>query len=81
LEAIGFQLKKTSLSEEFTWEDFVARYGESATILFVVDEAGRLAIPTVAVPLAPGPGQTIIALIVDAADEQTTPAAADPTRA
>ncbi|MDP6467106.1 MAG: sodium:proton antiporter [Pirellulaceae bacterium] len=73
----GFQLKKTRLSEEFTLDDFVARYGESATILFVMDEVGRLTIPTVAVPLKPQPGQTIIGLIDAAADEQSTQTAAD----
>jgi NhaP-type Na+/H+ or K+/H+ antiporter len=59
----GFQLKKTRLSKAFTLDDFVARYGESATVLFVIDEAGRLAIPTVSVPLTPKPGQTIIGLV------------------
>ena len=39
-------------------------------VLFDIDEAGRLAIPTVAVPLKPKPGQTIIGLVdVDQTDE------------
>ena len=73
----GFQLKKTRLSQEFTLEDFFARYGESATVLFVIDEAGRLAIPTVAVPLKPKPGQTIIGLVAAASGDKTPQNAAD----
>ncbi len=61
--ANGWQLKKTRLSDEFTLDEFFQRYGESATILFTIDSTQRLAIATVAVPLAPQAGQTIIALV------------------
>lgn len=65
----GHQLKKTRLSEEFTLEDFVARYGDSATVLLVIDEAGRLSVPTVAVPLEPQAGQIVIGLVEPVAEE------------
>lgn len=68
----GFQFKKTRLSDEFSLDDFFARYGESATVLFVIDEAGRLAIPTVAVPLDAKPGQTIIGLVKAVSGGQAT---------
>jgi CPA1 family monovalent cation:H+ antiporter len=61
--AAGAVVKKTKISDEFTYEDFNARYGESALLLFVINEARQLLISPAEEPLKPRPGQTIIALV------------------
>ncbi len=57
------QLKKTKLSEEFDYEKFRKLYGESAIILFAIDEAKHLTIAAVEDALIPKNGQTVIALV------------------
>jgi len=59
----GAVVKKTTLSEEFTYDDFRRRHGASALLLFTLSESGRLRINTVSDPLNPQPGQTVFALI------------------
>lgn len=59
----GAQIKKTGISEEFTFEKFLERYGESALVLFVITESGQLNIATSETPLEPKPGQVVIALV------------------
>jgi len=69
--ASGAHVKSTSISDDFTYDDFQARYGESALALFRIDEAGNLAIATDESDLAVHPGQKLIAL-VDEVKEQPT---------
>lgn len=64
----GLQVKKTKLSEEFTFDDFKVNYGDSAIILFMVDENRNLQVCTAGDQPDMKPGQTLIAL-VDAPDE------------
>ncbi|MCA9237110.1 MAG: sodium:proton antiporter [Planctomycetales bacterium] len=59
----GAKIKKTSISEDFTYEDFLARYGEGALVLFRVDEAGKLVVATNETEMTVKPGQKIIALV------------------
>jgi CPA1 family monovalent cation:H+ antiporter len=59
----GAQIKRTGITEEFSFEDFRSRYGDSAIVLFVVTEAGQLNIATADAQLEPGAGQTVIALV------------------
>jgi Trk K+ transport system NAD-binding subunit len=59
----GQQIKKTVLTEEFTFEHFRERYGESALIVFVVDENDRLQIRTAGDTTVPKPDQKVIALV------------------
>jgi NhaP-type Na+/H+ or K+/H+ antiporter len=66
----GTQVKATTLTDEFTYEDFRLRYGDSAIVMFVIDEAKKLEICTLERPAEPKAGQTIIALV-----ERTTDAA------
>jgi NhaP-type Na+/H+ or K+/H+ antiporter len=61
--ARGMQVKATTLTDEYTYEDFRLRYGDSAIVLFVIDEAKKLAICTLEKPAAPKAGQSIIALV------------------
>ena len=63
LHAWGAKFKTTPLSEEFDYADFLARYGSAATLLCVISPSGNLRINTVASPLAPTPGDKVIALI------------------
>jgi hypothetical protein len=65
----GRQVKKTKLSEEFTFDDFKATYGESAIVLFLVDESRNLKICTADDPPDPQPGQMLIALVEEQNDK------------
>jgi NhaP-type Na+/H+ or K+/H+ antiporter len=61
--AAGAKIKKTQLTDKFSWSDYRTKYGESAAVLFVVDPAQRLIICSDETqPKAP-PGSTLIALV------------------
>lgn len=61
--AAGAKIKKTSLTDKFSWSDYRAKYGEASAVLFVVDPAGRLSVCSDETePKAP-PGATLIALV------------------
>ena len=62
------QLKGTKLTNEFTYDDFRERYGDSAIVLFTIDEAKKLSVRTPDQTEAPQPGQIVLALI-DSVDE------------
>ncbi len=66
--ALGAVIKKTKLTEEFDFEAFLERYGESTLPMFLITEAGNLVVFTAEKPPTPKPGQTLIAL-VDAQEE------------
>lgn len=67
--ANGQQVKTTLLSEDFTYADFLERYGKTALVLFRIDATGKLLVATNETELTPQPGQKMIAL-VDAVEEQ-----------
>lgn len=58
----GATIKRTNLTEEFTYQDFIERYGESAIPLFIL-RGGDVSIMTVANPPTPKAGQTLISLV------------------
>jgi hypothetical protein len=65
----GSTVKRTRITAEFGFDDFVARYGTEeapAVPLFVVDAEGRLRIATGERVLRPEPGDTLIALVSEA---------------
>jgi NhaP-type Na+/H+ or K+/H+ antiporter len=62
----GAGIKKTSLTEEFDFEEFKATYGDTAMPLFILNKEGRLTILAGENPQTPKPGQWIISL----ADEE-----------
>lgn len=64
----GGQIKATLLTDEFSYEDFRSRYGDSAIVLFVIDEAKQLGICTVEEPVVPKAGLTIVTLVDPVAD-------------
>ncbi|MEN0110913.1 MAG: cation:proton antiporter [Planctomycetota bacterium] len=59
----GSVLKKTSLSDDFTIEDFYAKYGSSAVVLFTFPEPGRARIAAEDQPLDLRAGGKILALV------------------
>jgi CPA1 family monovalent cation:H+ antiporter len=65
----GAQIKRTRITDEFTFEDFQEMYSESLIVLFVVTEGGQLNIATADAPLVPKAGQTVIALVDPVAEE------------
>jgi hypothetical protein len=58
----GAVVKKTGLSDAFTWEDFQIVYGGSALLLFVIENK-RLHVCVAGDTAEPQPGSTIIALV------------------
>jgi NhaP-type Na+/H+ or K+/H+ antiporter len=59
----GFVIKATTLSEEFTYEDFQSHYGPEALPLFIVSDGGKLRVVVAGEKIAPKTGQAIIALV------------------
>jgi NhaP-type Na+/H+ or K+/H+ antiporter len=78
--AAGAKVKKTPLTEKFTWADYQATYGESAAVLFVVEPTKRLIVCSDETqPKAP-PGSTLIALVsshLDTAEPEEPPDAVE----
>lgn len=61
--AQGGLIKRTRLSEDFTYEHFLEMYGTSALLLFMIRDTGKLEICTSDQSVQPQPGQTVIALV------------------
>jgi len=59
----GADLKTTTLSEEFGWEDFQALHGTQALPLFWIDENRRVEVVSAQDAPRPRPGRTVVALI------------------
>ncbi len=60
----GAQIRKTPLTEEFSYQDFRARYGQYALPLFLIGDNGRVTVATVGREFVPKPGQKLISLII-----------------
>ena len=61
--AAGAKIKKTQLTDKFSWDDYCAKYGESAAVLFAVDPTQRLIVCSDEnQPKVPA-GSTLIALV------------------
>ena len=61
--ANGWIIKATTLSEEFTYEDYCTLYGPNTLALFVVRKSGSLVIATATRMPTPEPGDTLVALV------------------
>ncbi|QDU58178.1 cation:proton antiporter [Aeoliella mucimassa] len=59
----GYRIKKTTLSDDFTLDDFRTKYGETAVIMFLVPEKGRLRVLATNSELTPQAGNKVIALV------------------
>ena len=63
IHAVGAKFKTTTLSENYTYRDFIEHYQNGAKLLCVIDEFKNLSVNTVEHQLPPIEGQTIIALV------------------
>ncbi|MEM8669512.1 MAG: sodium:proton antiporter [Planctomycetota bacterium] len=72
LHEAGATFKSTTLTEEFTYDDYTQHYGDGSTLLCVVKEDKSLSVTTVKDPVLPLPGQTIIALVTSVPAELST---------
>ena len=61
--AAGDEVKRTALTDDFTYDDFLQRYGETALLLFVIDDGGQLIVNSTDEDVSPEPGQKVIALV------------------
>jgi hypothetical protein len=59
----GAVIKTTSLTENFTFADFLAEHGEDSIVLFAINKEGSLKIKTQEKPLEPGTKDRIIAIV------------------
>lgn len=71
--AAGAVFKSTGLTQEFTMNNFIERFGENATPLCVVTEGGRLQLFTDEDRPDPKPGDTLISLVDAEAIEKEEP--------
>lgn len=78
LFAEGATIKRTPLTESFTYEDFRELYGEDAVALMMIESEGRVRIMTVKDPPAPGPGTTLLSLVKETRPTARIESPADP---
>ncbi len=64
----GAVVKKTPITDEFSYEDYVAMYGDSAMQLFIISKSDELKIKTVEFKPKPEAGEMIISVV----DEKET---------
>ncbi len=57
------QVKKTKITDAFSWEDFQREHGENALVLFAMSDDGNLKISTADEPLTPKADEMVIALV------------------
>ncbi len=65
--ADGAIIKKTTITPEFTYAAFRAKYGDGAIPMLLLDDAGGVEVFTADHPPLPKPGQAIISLVTAAA--------------
>jgi len=63
LHQLGATFKRTTLSDEFSYDDYLQRNQGGAFLICVVDENEALEFNTIDAPLEPTAGETIIALV------------------
>tara|TARA_R110002111_G_scaffold78780_1_gene124908 strand:- start:356 stop:2218 length:1863 start_codon:yes stop_codon:yes gene_type:complete len=59
----GWIVKATTISEEFTYEDYLTLYGSSALPLFTINPGGTMVVSSDTKFVQPTPGDTVIALV------------------
>ncbi|TWU60771.1 K(+)/H(+) antiporter NhaP2 [Rubripirellula tenax] len=64
---LGAAFKTTTLADEFTYADFLEKYKGGSTLIGLIKEDKSFELNTVAEPLKPVPGQTIIAMVASVA--------------
>ncbi|MFG0254628.1 MAG: cation:proton antiporter, partial [Rhodopirellula sp. JB053] len=63
LHTAGAVMKSTKLTAEFSYQDFLEKYGEHTVVMCLIDQDGGLKVNTIDDPLVPAAGQTIVALV------------------
>ena len=63
----GGKLKKTNITDAFTYEDYLIRYGLNATVLFVITASGKLEI--VSEDTLPQSGDAVVSLVIEHGQE------------
>jgi CPA1 family monovalent cation:H+ antiporter len=63
LHQLGAVFKRTPLTDEFTYNDYLQRHQEGSILVCILKEDKSLLINTVDDPLEPAPGQTILAVV------------------
>jgi len=61
--AAGATVKKTKITEEYSFDNFLAAYGDTALVLFVIGENRTLNVITANESITPKPGQSIVAIV------------------
>ena len=69
----GAELYSTTLTENFTWDDYQALHGERAILLFARDPQGWVHVITPETELTPQAGWTVLALIQQAPESGEPP--------
>lgn len=60
----GGTFRSTSLTEQFTFEDYRKRHGDRATPAFLVEDSRLVGVFSADSSLTPSPGQTLVSLII-----------------
>ncbi|MEM6980094.1 MAG: sodium:proton antiporter [Planctomycetota bacterium] len=61
--AAGATFKTTKMTDAFTFNDFIDKYGEQTVVLCAIKEDGAVKLNTVDDPLTPSSGQTLVAMV------------------
>ncbi|HZK06962.1 MAG TPA: cation:proton antiporter [Bacteroidales bacterium] len=61
----GAVIKSTKITKDFTYKDFVTKYGESAIPMFVINDSKELNVMTTDTEAKPKAGSTIIAMVTE----------------
>ena len=56
-------MKSTNLTANYTYEDFLNKYGDEAVVMCALNPDRSLTINTIDSPLVPKAGQTLIAMV------------------
>ena len=75
----GARIRATQLTQQFGPDDYLARYGERATPLFLVDEDRELHVVTADAAPELKAGRTVLALVVDDGEQLAADAEDAPT--
>jgi NhaP-type Na+/H+ or K+/H+ antiporter len=63
----GAQIKRSTLTDDYTYTDFQEMYGDSAILMFVIPEKGKLIVRTTDTKYEPKKGDRLIALVPNGA--------------
>jgi CPA1 family monovalent cation:H+ antiporter len=59
----GAEFKSTALTQAFDYQNFLDSYGETVSLMCVIEDDKTLMLNTVAEPISPAAGQTVVTLV------------------